>query len=303
MPPKVFIVILNWNQRNDTLECLQSLKQLIYPNFEIVIVDNGSTDDSVKEFHSNYPNLQIISLSENRGCAGGRNAGLRFALANEAEYILFLDNDTIVDPEFLTKLVEAGQDDTSVGILGPKIFYYDDPHRIWTAGALIDWKTGYSTSIGNGELDSEKYRSLREVDFVAGCALLAKAHVFTDIGEFDEDYFIYFEETDWCARARKAGHKILFIPGAVLWHKESKSLGGASSPKKLYYLTRNQILFIRKNLSNEFILPASTRLILRNMRYALGDLKHGHTPQARSRFLGIRDGLRNRYNDNKRYQG
>lgn len=287
--PKVVIVILNWNQAEDTLDCLYSLQQIDYPNYEIVVVDNHSTDQSIDLIRSRFPQVSILIQGENLGCAGGRNVGVKFGLSRNAEYILFLDNDTEVDGGFLNNLISAAKGNSICAIFGPKIYYTEEPLRIWSAGGLIDWKTGETTSIGNGELDSPGYSDSRDVDFIAGCAMLVRSELFNLVGLFDEDYFIYFEETDWCCRARRAGYKCMFVPNSRVWHKESKSLGGASSPGKTYYLTRNQFLFIQRNLEKKYIFMAIARFFFQVFHYSVADILHGNIKHARVRLLGVYD--------------
>jgi GT2 family glycosyltransferase len=296
--PLVFIVILNWNQRDDTLACLESLRKLDYDNYEVVIVDNGSTDGSQTAIISQFPDVKLLGQTANLGCAGGRNIGARYALGQGTDYILFLDNDTVVAPDFLSRLIRVAESDDRIGILGPKIHFQHDPQRVWSAGVRINFHTGQSSAL---DPDQAKMGSseIYEADYVAGCALLARRIVFERIGYFDEDYFIYFEETDWCVRAKKAGYHVVVVPDSLLWHKESRSLGGASSPGQIYYMTRNAFLFYSKNLQGRRRLQALVINWLREMwtvvaytlkpRYRL--LRRGRD----TRVLALRDALIGRW--------
>jgi len=221
-----------------------------------VIVDNGSNDGSQKTFRVQLPDVVLLEQKENHGCAGGRNIGAGFALAEGADYILFLDNDTIVAVDFLDRLIEKAESYPQIGALGPQIRYYDEPQRIWTAGAQINWRNGHTYPLYHKAWAQDVPADDYEVDFVAGCALLARRAIFEHIGLFDEDYFIYFEETDWCLRVLKAGYHNMVIPTSIIWHKESLSLGGASSPPKVYYLVRNQLLFLWKRFPKYIAIPA-----------------------------------------------
>ncbi len=247
--PKVTIVIINWNGWEDTIECLESLYRIDYPNYEIIIVDNHSHDDSVKKIkdYSKGKELIIIENEENYGFAGGNNIGIQYALKNfKPKYILLLNNDTIVDEDFLEELINAGEKDTQIGILGPKIYYYDKPDVIWSAGCKISWKFARGIQIGSDEVDKGQYDDQKEVEYVSGSAFLIKTDVIDVIGLMDRKYFLYFEESDWTLRANQAGYKSLYVPTAKIWHKVSRSGGGISKPTGLYYITRNRWIFMKK---------------------------------------------------------
>ena len=193
--PKVAIVIINWNGWEDTVECLESIFQIDYPNYEIIIVDNRSQNDSVKRIkdYSEGKELTIIENEENYGFAGGNNIGIQYALKNfKPKYILLLNNDTVVDKDFLKELINAGEEDTYIGILGPKIYYYDKPDVIWSAGCKISWKFARGIQIGSGEVDKNQYDDPKKVEYVSGSAFLIKTDVINKIGLMDKNYFLYF---------------------------------------------------------------------------------------------------------------
>jgi hypothetical protein len=251
MNPKVFIIILNWNGKNDTLECLNSLKKITYKNYKVVIVDNGSKDDSVKEIKRNFPNTIIIQNKKNLGFAEGSNVGIRYALKNKADYVLLLNNDTIVDRRFLSEMVKVAESDEKIGIIGSKIYYVKLPNTIWFAGGSIGLKKGIFAHLGQGEKDSKEYSNLGNVDYITGCAMLIKKSVIKSIGLLDHNYFSYVEDVDFCVRAKNAGYKIMLAPKSHIWHKVSCSSGGEDSLLKLYYQNRNKILFIRKHANKK----------------------------------------------------
>lgn len=265
--PKVFIIILNWNGWRDTIECLKSLSGLDYDNFEIIVVDNASTDDSVpklKDYFKNYiHHYSLLTAHSNLGFAGGNNIGIREALNRGADYILLLNNDTVVDRKFLKELVRIGESDKKIGILGPVIYFFDEPERIWFAGGRVNWlKTkgehlgynkrveSYSSSDPALSRTSKKGRGNREVmfstssnnkivDYISGCCLLIKKEVIEQIGLMDEDYFLYYEDTDWCLRAQKSGYRCVPVPSAKIYHKISQSVAKLPSFYYIYYHTRN----------------------------------------------------------------
>lgn len=241
MGPLVYIVILNFNGYQDTVECLSSLKKLDYPNYRIILVDNASTDDSTNLLAGDFPDLTLIRNTANLGFAGGNNAGIKYAMEQGADYVFLLNNDTIIDSAAVIELVRAGEADTKSGILGSVIYYYTRPDRIWFASGWINWFTG-RTGHYRQVLDEKPY----DTDFIAGCALMIKRNVIKDIGLLDEDFFLYFEDTDLCRRAVDKGHKLKVVPASLVWHKVSSSIG-IQSPLWQYYVSRNLLLFMSKH--------------------------------------------------------
>ena len=251
--PRVAIVLLNWNGRDDTLACLASLSRLDYSAYEVVVVDNGSSDDSVKAIQAAYPHLMLITTDDNLGYVGGNNIGLEYAQTVGADYALLLNNDTEVASNFLSLLIEAAEEDPAAGIVGPMIYYFDRPDIIWSAGGGIDWERGDTWMIGLNEEDRGQFGKMpRPVDFVTGCALLIKMPVVTHIGLLDHRFFAYYEESEWCIRAARGGFKILHVPQAKVWHKISPSIR-ETSPQVHYYMTRNRLLFLK--LTGAGIMP------------------------------------------------
>ena len=243
--PQVTIIVLNWNGLNDTVQCLESLSRLDHPFYEIVVVDNDSTDGSVPAIRARYPDVVIIETGENLGYTGGNNVGIRYALGRGADYVLLLNNDTVVDPAFLHILVDAAETESAVGIAGPTIYYYERPDVIWSVGGAIDWRRGSTRMMGLDERDEGQFGQVpRTVDFVTGCALLVKRAVLAQVGLLDERFFTYYEETEWCMRVARAGFKILHVPQAKIWHKISPIAREASSQVH-YYMTRNRLLFLK----------------------------------------------------------
>ncbi len=241
--PSVAIIVLNWNGREDTLACLDSLARLEYPSSHIIVVDNGSTDGSPEAIRRAFPQAEVLETGRNLGYAGGNNWGLKVALARPFPYILLLNNDTLVAPDFLTHLVNAAADRT-VGIAGPTIYYADWPEVIWTAGGAIDWRRGDTHMVGLDQPDQGQFGSVpREVDFVSGCAMLIRRDVLECVGLLDERFFLYYEEVEWCVRARRAGFRILHVPQAKVWHRIAPQ-AQAESPAIHYYMTRNRLLFL-----------------------------------------------------------
>jgi hypothetical protein len=245
--PFVWIIILNWNGRDDTLACLASLKRITYPNYRILLIDNASADGSVHAVRRDFPEVEIIENSENRRFAAANNQGIRRALANGADFVLLLNNDTEVAPDFLDEMVRASLMRSGVGMVGPKIFYYHDRQRIWFAGGEINFWKGRTAHRGLRRIDGEEWNTPGETDYITGCALLATRECIEKIGMLDVSYFIYSEDADWCLRARRAGFKCRFVPSAHVWHKISASSGGGLTSFKAYHKVRSNFIFFKRH--------------------------------------------------------
>lgn len=242
---KVYVIIVNYNNYNDTIECVKSLKKVNYTNFHIVIVDNNSSNDSVKKLKKALSTCRIIELNENLGFAGGNNEGIKYALDSGAEYVLLLNNDTLVKSDFLINMMSEFEDDL-VGMVGSKIMYYSDKNRIWFGGGKIDWFKFIGVNIGMKEVDSKCYNNRCEVDFISGCCMLIKSSVFKVVGLLPEEYFMYYEDVDFCVKVRKSGFKLIYQPSSVIYHKVSISSGGENSIFSIKFMTRNKLVFMKK---------------------------------------------------------
>lgn len=252
---KVAIILVNWNGKEDTLDCLVSLGKLKVESlkFKVIVVDNGSTDDSVATVKKNYPDVVVLETGQNLGFAGGNNVGIRHALRWGADYVWLLNNDTVVDNSALVALLDAFGD-KSVGIVGSKIYFlaghefhkerYDESKQgkvLWYAGGLIDWQNMYASHRGVDEVDKRQFDKTEETPFVTGCSMMVKKEVFGKIGLLDEKFFAYLEDLDLCLRAKQAGYKLLYAPQSIVWHKNAGS-SGAGSDTHQYYMTRNRLL-------------------------------------------------------------
>lgn len=248
MLPEVSIIILNWNGLNDTVECLESLKKIDYPHYRVILVDNGSEGDDVEVLREKYGDyIHIIENDRNYGFSEGNNIGMRYVLENYSpDFFLLLNNDTVVDPGFLSSLVEVAESDPEIGIVGPKICFYNEPNIIQSAGMQIDWWRGRILLDTSTQIDEGQCDETREVDWVVGCALLIKRNTVGEIGMLYAGYFSYVEEADWCARATRAGYIVTYIPTAQIWHKRKLPIDRIDG-FQLYYLTRNRFLFMKRN--------------------------------------------------------
>ena len=291
---KVYIIILNWNGKEDTIECLESLKHITYSNYEILLVDNGSTDGSVECLRERYPRLEIIETGVNLGFAEGNNVGMRRAMNEGAEYVLLLNNDTVVDSEFLGELVKVAESDPKIGFAGPKVYYYDYDGRKdvlnFAGGKLNMWK-GLSYHIGVNEIDNGQYNEIKKVDYAEGSCLFVSKEVINKIGLLDPIYFTYWEENDWCVRGKNAGYRSFFVPKAKIWHK----IGASNvSQKNIYYMTRNKFWFMRKYATLFEYLSSSLYFIVFQFWFqtSIFVLYHRNLNEFKSFCKGIIDGLR-----------
>ena len=208
--PLVFIILINYNGEADSIECVQSLNRILYDNFRIVLVDNGSTKPISEEGKSFFEkNCHVIYNDRNSGFAGGNNIGIRYAVKEGAELILLLNNDTIVEPDFLDILVDQYEVNREAGALGGRICLYDDKEKIWYGGGHFDPNDGWGRHERYGEICSGRTGIVREVTFITGCLMLIPKHTVEKIGLLDDSMFLYFEDTDYCCRIMKAGMKML----------------------------------------------------------------------------------------------
>ena len=294
-------MILNWNQVDLTLDCLASIYQQDYANFRIVLVDNGSTDGSTEKIRAQFPAVKVIENGRNLGYSKGNNIGIVHALEQKADYILLLNNDTIVDQQMVRLLVQAAEQDPAVGITGPTMLYYDQPDIIWCGGNRINWANGEPIRLNEGKSFSTiQALDKQEVDFITSCAVCIKRAVFEKIGLIDEKFFIYFDEIDWFARAKAAGWKTVYIPSAKLWHKVSAAMG-ESSPGTDYYMVRNRFLFIFKNMQGLVRLRTLLYFGLFNIKvivaYTLKSHQGKRIRNRNAKFLGMRDAVLGRWGE------
>ena len=283
--PLVYVVILNWNGWEDTLDCLSSLEKLAYPKYEVVVVDNGSTDGSESKIREAYPGIAVLQTGDNLGFAGGNNLGIRYALEQGADFIWFLNNDAVVDSRALHFLLLEALSDKSIGMVGSKIYYHEHPNRIWFAGGTIDRLTAWATHIGMGEADLGQWDRERDVGYVSGCSFLVSKVLVEDIGFLDTRFFLYYEESDWATRAWENGWRLRYQPKSIVWHKVSRSVQ-LDSPVMAYHLCKSWALYAKKHISST---PAFTVLAI--IRYLAPLLVRGKVTTAVAGIRGAKSGL------------
>jgi len=288
--PRVAIIILNWNNWRDTIECIESVSKIIYPNYNIILIDNGSSNDSVtqikyhfkgvcgerKQFVSNLsekylkytvllttskvsesnqmtPKLTsfiFLELHENLGFSEGNNIGILCSRDNlHPDYYLLLNNDVVVEQNFLSVLVEAAEKNPHVGFVGPKTYYYDYnglQDVIEFGGGMINFRRGLPVVLDHGRRDECHSQKIAPVDYIQGSCILVKKNVIEEIGLLDPKYFFYWEDSDWCIRGKMNKWLSLYAPGSKIWHKGGMSSNGHKSRFSLFYFTRNRLVFMKK---------------------------------------------------------
>jgi GT2 family glycosyltransferase len=252
------------------------------------VVDNASTDGSAGLIGQRFPDVGILETASNLGFAGGCNVGIRRALEMGSEFVWLLNNDTQVHPQALVTLVAALQAERTAGLAGSKIYYAADPSRLWFAGGYFT-PSGLGRHRGQDQLDHRQFDDPGPVDYITGCSLLIRTEVVRQIGLLREDYFMYWEEVEWSARARRLGWNSIYVPSSVVWHKVGASLAQAESPKAYYYHARNWLDFVGHTA------PARLPLALAHVAAASAlSMLRGQPAMAAARMRGIADAARGR---------
>lgn len=265
MSNKVGIIVLNWNGKEDTIKCLKSLQKLTYPDIEIILVDNGSTDGSQEYFKCHFPECTLIETGENLGYAGGNNVGIIYALKRPIEYLFILNNDTVVDPGIIEAFMEGFRQYPTAGILGSKIYLMNEPDRFDHFGGRWNQKRLDFDYVGYHQLDDKKtWEEPLVLDYVCGAGIMVHRAVFETIGLFDPRFFLFWEETDFCFRAKRAGFEVISYPKARLWHKVSASFTGGKA-HTTYFFWRNRLLWIERNFNGPKRFYYLLKLIVKNM--------------------------------------
>jgi GT2 family glycosyltransferase len=245
MPEELYSVIVNWNLKQDTIACIHSLLTTGLDLDHILVVDNGSSDGSVDALITHFgDHLGILDLGENRGYAGGLNAGIERLILLGAKWCLLLNNDVVVAPDFLAKAIEVIHNMDYLAIISPLVYFFDDPKRIWSAGDRLIPGTLLTQGVAKGSLDHGQLPAILPVDFVNGSAMLIHSDIFQQIGLFPTEQFMYGEEVDFCWRAKLAGIPRLVATQVHLWHKVSRT-SSMVLEKNHYWRIYNQIRFYR----------------------------------------------------------
>ncbi|MFA5130670.1 MAG: glycosyltransferase family 2 protein [Patescibacteria group bacterium] len=297
----VGVALLNWNGGEMTAACVDSLRAGTLVPGRIVIVDNASVDGSAQWLAEKYLDVHFIRSEINRGFAGGNNMAIHYLLDAGVNFIWVLNNDTVVEKECLRLLLEAMRQDVNVAACSGKILYENPPDRIWYAGATWRHWSLKSPHRGALEIDRGQYERLEDVGFISGCCMFVRRSAFETVGLFDEAFFAYCEDADWCLRAQRAGLRLRYVPQAVLRHKVSASMkkmyksigGGTTSPFSLYLLFRNRGFIVRKHAREPFQMIIATSVLLADAAYyAAGLLVLRRWAKFAALVRGLWDGVR-----------
>jgi len=290
-----YVVVLSWNGREDTIECLESLARVSWQGLRVVCVDNGSTDGSQAAIRERFPAVRLIEAGANLGYSGGNNLGIRRALEEGAEWVVLINNDSTVATDVIDGFAAAARVRPRAGILAGKVYFADRPHTIWFAGQRVSEYVGYSgRPRGYGREDAPRYCQLGPTDRAVGALMAVSREAIDAVGMLEEDLFAYVEDVDWALRVRRAGFEVVFAPDARAWHRVSASSGGeAASTATLYYGVRNTVVVLERRrplgavatrlrrlvILASFSLHALTRLDRRRallaVRCGYADARHG----------------------------
>ena len=268
--PLIGVIVLNWNNPMDTIRCLRSIENSNYSNYQVLVIDNGSEDDSLDQLHIAYPDLKILETGQNLGYSGGNNVGISYAIEQGVDYVMILNNDTLVAPSMLHKLISAAENFPHAGLVGPLMYSLESPSILFAAGSFIDWKRGktwhrFMFQPASGIMESLE---TQPVDFIAGCCMLISRSAIEKVGLLSPSYYLNYEDVDFALKIKTAGLSVLFVPEAIMWHKISATLDKLPLVN-IYYITRNSLYFFNKYTPglNKYI--AVSNIILRNMRTIL----------------------------------
>lgn len=296
--PSLAVIIVNWNSFDVTFNCLQSLKDVDYPLLDVIIVDNGSTDNSGSKLSRAYPDFTFLYNDENLGFTGGNNTGIEYAIKEHLDLIMLLNNDTVVTPDFASILVEKLVQDSQIGAIQPKIMFNKERRIIWNAGSFYNSFWAISKTRGFEETDNGQYNKPEEIPWVTGCCFLTKTEIVKKIGLLDQKFFIYFEDTDWSFKIRKLGYKLVFEPSSVIYHEVGMSNQnrkghneGNVSPFSHYQTVRNHLYFIRRYSRGVNIIGAWSYQVVKFVGYIGYFLIRRRFVKLKFVLRGFRDGL------------
>ena len=237
------IVIINYNGAKYQNDCIKSIKAMDYDNLFTVVVDSNSSDNSIELLKRDYEDVIVLQQLDNCGVAKGNNIGIKYCLEKNADYIMLLNNDVVLDKELMIALL-AEADEKTVTV--PKIYYYEPNNVIWYAGGEINWKKGDTIHYGINDMDSMEFDTEQNVNYAPTCCMLINSKVFGKVGFMDEKVFMYYDDTDFCVRLIENEIGIKYVPRAKMWHKVSSSVGGQNSKLQVYYMVRNGLYFRHK---------------------------------------------------------
>ncbi len=287
--PSVWAIVLGYNNVEDTCECLRSVQQVTYSRLQCLYVDNGSEPGTCETVLEQFPACRVLQLQPNAGVAGGFNAGIRHALEQGADYVVLLNNDTTVDTRVVEALVEAANGDPAIGMVVPKIYYYDHPDTIWSAGSIFRRFPPVIYMRKTRGPDDGRFDDPQDIDFATFCVIMLSRPMLEAAGLLDPDYHFLYEDYDLCLRARAAGFRIRYAPTARVWHKISKTTGaGTPNPKFWHTYGRSESIFRRKFRHHRW-LTGWTHALYIILRFLYEGNRYGLKPYVQGWRQGARD--------------
>jgi len=290
-PPRVAAIVVNYNGRDITLQAVRSLQGMSYPAFDLIVLDNASTDGSPEALARKFPNLKQLRVEINRGSASGYAAGFRWAFENGYDYVLLLNNDIEVEPDLLDRLVEVAESDPKIGVVGPKCYFHGDRERLWSTGGILRFRESITRERGYGEIDHGQYDRDAEVDYINGCAILIKKEAAEAAGMWDAIFYICVDDADFCTRVKRKGFRCVYVHRAVLYHMVAYTTGGYS-PGRNFQFGRSSAIYARRYARPwnwlTFLAFSAAAVIVGFLR----ELPKGNQKAALAKWEGIREGLR-----------
>ena len=290
---KIAIIIVNWKQYELTINCLLSLEKLEYKNFKVIIVDNESNFEKVNKIKSDFTKVEVIESKENLGFASANNIGIKYAIKNKFEYVMLLNNDTEVNKEFLTPLLNSFKNDNSLGAVQPLIMNYNNRAKVWNAGGYLNIFFGFPYT--NNKLNNKK----RQIDWITGCCIVLKTKVIKKVGLMDEDFFAYYEDVDWSLRIKKLGYKLGVVESSVIFHHGTKSSNNSNFEGNLSHLVhylniRNHIYLVKKHSDKFNFIGVLFYQFLKILFYSIYFILRLRFSKLKMVYRGLNDGINNK---------
>ncbi|HKV13092.1 MAG TPA: glycosyltransferase family 2 protein [Thermoanaerobaculia bacterium] len=289
--PRVAAVVVNYNGKEVTLQAVQSLRRMTYPTFDLVVLDNASTDGSPEAIAAAFPDLRQIRVEVNRGSSSGYAAGMRWAFENGYDYVLLLNNDIEVEPDLLDQLVEVAESDPKIGCVGPKCYFHGDRQRLWSAGGILRFRESITKERGYGEIDRGQYDADAQVDYINGCAILIRREAALAVGSWDPVFFICVDDADFCTRLKQKGYRCVYVHRAVLYHMVAYTTGGYT-PGRNFQFGKSSAIYVRRYAKPwqrlSFLAFSGAAFVVAWLREA----RKGNQAAAVAKLKGMREGLR-----------
>jgi GT2 family glycosyltransferase len=289
--PRVAAIVVNYNGKEVTLQAVRSLLRMTYPAFDLVVLDNASTDGSPEAVTSAFPGLRQIRVEVNRGSSSGYAAGMRWAFENGYDYVLLLNNDIEVEPDLLDRLVEVAESDPAIGCVGPKCYFHGDRQRLWSAGGILRFRESITKERGYGEIDRGQYDEDAQVDYINGCAILIRREAALAVGSWDPVFFICVDDADFCTRLKQKGYRCVYVHRAILYHMVAYTTGGYT-PGRNFHFGKSNAVYVRRYANPwqwaSFLAFSGAAFVVAWLR----ERRKGNQAAAVAKLKGIREGLR-----------